>query len=154
MSHITINDLIEYDDRRLGLTLLAGMAGIQGTIEHPAILICNAHESDILEGIRGETILIIPRESMPDKEEDSLREYESLLNSIKTSEISLIILSKANGAPDFVLQLAEEGDIPLLCSENSAPLIRSGLIGVLRREIEGRLISMGCSWIYSESVLL
>jgi HPr kinase/phosphorylase len=139
MNHITINDLIEYDDRRLGLTLLAGRAGIQGTIEHPAILIYNAHESDILEGIRGETILIIPRESMPDKEEDSLREYESLFNSIKTSKILLIILSEANGAPDFVLQLSEEGDIPLLCSENSAPLVRSGLIGVLRREIERKV---------------
>jgi HPr kinase/phosphorylase len=139
MSHITINDLIEYDDRRLGLTLLAGRAGIQGTIEHPIILIYKAHESGLREEMKGETILVIPQASIPGKEKSSLRECEDLLNRIKTSKISLIILSEANGAPDFLLQLSEEGDIPLLCSENSAPLIRSALIGVLRREIERKV---------------
>jgi HPr kinase/phosphorylase len=138
MSQITINDLIEYDNRRLGLTLLAGTAGIQGTIEHPIILICNSHESDFPEEISGETILIIPQVSIHGKEKSSLRECEDLLNSIKTSNISLIILSEAKGAPDFLLQLSEEGGIPLLCSENSAALIRSGLMGILRKEIEGK----------------
>jgi HPr kinase/phosphorylase len=138
MKQITINDLIDYDERRLGLTLRAGKAGIQGTIEHPIILIYTTHKSDLREEIRGGTILIVPHESMPSKEKSALRECEDLLNSVKTSNISMIILSEAKAAPDFLLQLSEECGIPLLCSENSAPLIRSGLMGMFRREIEGK----------------
>jgi serine kinase of HPr protein (carbohydrate metabolism regulator) len=132
MSHITINDLIEYDDRRLGLTLLAGKAGIKGTIEHPIILICSSHDTDFREKIKDETILIISRGSIQGKEESSLCECEDLLGSVKTSKIALIILSEASDAPDFLLQLSEEGRIPLLCSENNAVLIKSGLMGMLR----------------------
>jgi HPr kinase/phosphorylase len=139
MSHITINDLIEYDDRRLGLTLLAGKAGIKGTIEHPIILICSSHDTDFREKIKDETILIISRGSIQGKEESSLCECEDLLGSVKTSKIALIILSEASDAPDFLLQLSEEGRIPLLCSENNAVLIKSGLMGMLRREIEGKV---------------
>jgi HPr kinase/phosphorylase len=139
MSHITINDLIEYDDRRLGLTLLAGKSGIKSTIEHPKILICNTHESEFREKIKDETILIFPQASISGKEKSPLREREDFLNRINTSKILLIILSEAKGAPDFLLQLSEESDIPLLCTENSSALIESGLMGILRREIEGKV---------------
>lgn len=136
MNHITINDLIDYDDRRLGLTLLAGKAGIEDTVEHPIILIYNTHTCDLRE--EGETILIVPHESMSGKEKSALRDCEDLLNSVKSSTISMIILSESKAAPDFLLQLSEEGGIPLLCSENSTSVIRSGLMGILRREIEGK----------------
>lgn len=136
MSHITINDLIEYDDRRLGLTLLAGKAGIKGKIKHQIILIYNSHDSDFWKKINGETILIIPKVSIPRKEDLSIPEWEDLLNSIKTSNISLIILSEAKGAPVSLIKLSEEGGMPLLCSVNSPSLIKSGLMGIFRREIE------------------
>jgi len=138
MGYITINDLIDYADRRLGLTLLAGKAGIRGALEHPIILIYNVHESGLRKEMMGETILIVSQRDVPDEEENSLRECDNLLNSIKSSNISLIILSEAKTAPGFLLQLSKESGIPLLCSESGPALIRSGLMGILRREIEGK----------------
>ncbi len=141
MSPITIKDLIEYDDGRLGLNLLVGKAGSNGTIDNPKVLICTFRDSNFPEKIKGETILVVSLASIPREDGNSLHEFRDLLSTVKHSNISLIILSEAKGlyAPDSLLQLSEESGIPLLCSKNSAALIESGIMGMLRREIEKKV---------------
>lgn len=139
MSHITINDLIEYDDKRLGLTLLAGKECIKGTMGSPIIQIFNPSESALGEKIKGETILIIPKANIPCEEESSFDRTLNFTDRSDATGVSLIILTETGDAPDSLLQLSEEWGIPLACSENSSEVIRSGLMGILRRELERKV---------------
>jgi HPr kinase/phosphorylase len=137
MNPITIRDLVEYESGKLGLNLHAGEAGMNEEVKDPSVSICAFLEKSFRDGLKPETVLIITPES--GLTDISIHEREKILRYIQTSRISAIIVSKAEGVPDFFVDFSRKESIPLFSSVHDPSFLRSGLIGLFRKVVEKKI---------------
>jgi HPr kinase/phosphorylase len=135
MTSLSIKDLFEGGEERLGLLLVSGHAGLSRVVEDPVI--CTSQQAFKKHPIRlqKETILIWVPEDVQHLERQSGRDRAEKLSGLSSERLITVIVPSTDRAADFLLQWAENTSIPLFLSSLDAFLLESRMIGHLRERL-------------------
>lgn len=135
MTSLSIKDLFEGGEERLGLRLVAGDAGVSRIIKDPVI--CTSQQVFKKHSVRlqRETILIWIPEDVLHLERQSERDRGEKLSGLSSVYLVSVIVPSTDRAADFLVQWAENTGIPLFLSRLDAFLLESRMIGHLRERL-------------------
>jgi HPr kinase/phosphorylase len=134
MTSLSIKDLFEGGEERLGLRLVSGHAGLSRVVQDPVI--CTSQQAFKKHPVRlqKETILILIPEDVLNLERQPERDRAEKLSGLSSAYLVTVIVPSTDRAADFV-RWAENTGIPLFLSSLDAFLLESRMIGHLRERL-------------------
>ena len=135
MTSLSIKDLFEGGEERLGLRLVSGHAGLLRIINDPVI--CTSQQAFKKHPVRlqRETILILIPEDVLHLERQSERDRAEQLFGLSSAYLVSVVIPSTDRAADFLVRWAENAGIPLFLSSLDAFLLESRMIGHLRERL-------------------
>ena len=135
MTSLSIKDLFEGGEERLGLRLVSGHAGLLRIINDPVI--CTSQQAFKKHPVRlqRETILILIPEDVLHLERQSERDRAEQLSGLSSAYLVSVVIPSTDRAADFLVRWAENAGIPLFLSSLDAFLLESRMIGHLRERL-------------------
>jgi HPr kinase/phosphorylase len=135
MTSLSIKDLFEGGEERLGLRLVSGHTGLSRIIKDPVI--CTSQQAFKKHPIQlqRETIVILLPEDVLHLERQSERDRSEILSGFSSAYLVSVIVPSTDRAADFLVQWAENTGVPLFLSRLDAFLLESRMIGHLRERL-------------------
>lgn len=135
MTSLSLKELFEGEEERLGIRLVSGKAGLSRVVKNPAI--CTSRQAFKKHPIRlqSETILIWVPEDVLHFERQPEGDRAENLSGLPPEYLVAVIVPAAQRAADFLVRWSDSTGIPLFLSSLDAFLLESRLIGHLRERL-------------------
>ncbi len=135
MTSLSIKELFEGGEERLGIRLVSGQPGLSRVVKNPAI--CTSRQAFKNQPVRlqSETILIWVPEDVLHFERQSEGDRAENLAGLPSEYLVAVIVPASQRAADFLVRWSDRTGIPLFLSSLDAFLLESRLIGHLRERL-------------------
>ena len=135
MTSLSIKDLFEGGEERLGLRLVSGHAGLSRVVRDPVI--CTSQQAFKKHPVRlqAETILIWIPEDVLRLERQPDGDRAEKLSGLSPAHLVTVIVPSTDRVADFLARWSENNGIPLFLSTLDAFLLESRMIGHLRERL-------------------
>lgn len=136
MPKLTIQEILEEDEAGLDLELLAGGGGLANTISVPRIQKPGLALAGYTDSLHPDRVQIIGSTELKFLEKMPREEAIEKVRGLCQNNLSCLIITKNQEAPDYLIAQTEGGNTPLLRTRH----LSSNFIALLTRFLEERLL--------------
>ena len=136
MPKLTIQEILDEKEAGLDLELLAGAAGLDNSISVPRIQKPGLALAGYTTSLHPDRIQVLGSTELSFLKNMSRDKAVAQLSELCSLGLSCLIITKNQGAPDYLLEIAEDSHTPLLRSAH----LSSHFIALITRFLEERLL--------------
>ncbi len=136
MPKLTIQEILDEEEAGLDLELLSGSGGLSNVVSVPRIQKPGLALAGYTDSLHPDRVQIIGSTELSFLETLSREKAVETLRALCRTNLSCLIVTKDQETPDYFLQQAEAGNIPLLRTKH----LSSNFIALLTRFLEERLL--------------